>query len=69
MSASVVIEWNGGECPVDPSACVRPFYRAAADPSKGVRIEWPCPAWRLGWQHDGGDDDIVGYAIEDPRHD
>jgi len=55
------IKWRGGECPVDPTALVEVRYRAPADKAKGVRIEWPCPAWRLGWLHDGADDDITAY--------
>lgn len=59
------IGWDGGACPVDPSAIVQPRYRGSPEAAKGVRIEWPCPAWRLNWSHDGQDDDIVAYHVVD----
>lgn len=57
------IEWKGGECPVDPGTLVEPQYAADADPAKGTRIDWPVPAARLAWNHDGEDDDIIAYRI------
>jgi hypothetical protein len=57
--------WAGGKCPVPFDVIVAVQYRAKAEPTKGVRIEWPVPAGRLDWTHDGEDDDIVAYAVID----
>lgn len=54
--------WAGGECPVAGGQFVELKYRGLPS-ATGVRIEWPCRAWRLAWYHDGADDDIIAYRI------
>ena len=60
-----LIEWAGGDCPVESDALIAPEYRGASDARKGIRMRL-APAWRLAWHHDGEDDDIVGYRIVRP---
>ena len=62
------IEWNGGECPVSEDTVVEVRYRAEAVAAKGIRIDWPCPAGRFEWWHDGEDDDIVTYRKWEPEY-
>lgn len=56
---------DGGPCPLDPDTFVWPAYRGKANPTKGVSRVYG-RAWQFGWQHDGEDDDIVGYTTENP---
>lgn len=62
MSDELLIPWNGGDCPIDPFAQIRPRYRGPARPHPAVRIT-SAMAGRLDWSHDGGPDDIIGYEV------
>lgn len=62
MRPEVVKQWNGGNCPEDLAARIKPYYRGPEKPD-GVRITC-APAGRLDWSHDGGDDDIVSYVVQ-----
>lgn len=56
---------DGGSCPVPPTVVVRPVYRGAEDPVRGIRITLATAA-RLDWSHDGGPDDIIAYEVGVP---
>lgn len=57
-----VLAHAGGSCPVDAEAFVWPVYRGEENEALGVRRICGF-AWQFVWQHDGADDDIVGYRI------
>ena len=64
-SRTKVIPHDGGPCPVPPTTPVRPVYRGPENPARaGERIVF-APAGRLDWTHDGENDDIVGYTVEE----
>jgi hypothetical protein len=60
------IEWNGGECPVEPDACVDIRFRDGIVTQRTCAGSWDDdnPAWS-NWQHDQGtsDDDIIAYRV------
>jgi hypothetical protein len=64
------IEWNGGECPVDPEASVCARYRPMAGHVReeaqgfgGGDMNRRIPAAGLRWDHNGGWGDIIAYRV------
>ena len=57
------IRHDGGPCPVyNRQAWIEPEFRGPEDPAKGVRRAFG-RAWQFVWEHDGEDDDIIGWRI------
>lgn len=58
------IDWHGGECPVDSDAIVEVKYR--------IPNPYQLNNDRAGdftWSHDGFDDDIIAYRLQQPQED
>lgn len=55
------IEWNGGDCPVEPHTRVRGWTRSGKGDWEGVA--WPARKW--DWKHDPEwpEADLIAYEV------
>jgi len=63
----VTDEWithDGGPCPVDAGVWLAVRFRGDPDPAKGV-LRTHGLSHIFAWHHDGMEDDIIAYRIED----
>lgn len=65
MTNTPWIEWNGGECPVDPETLVLVRFRPHPWEGKPIelKVRQAASAGGFVWQHHGSSGDIVAYRI------
>lgn len=71
MSGELPPGWlphDGGACPLDPGVWIAVKFRGEADPAKGV-LRTHGYSHVFAWRHDGAEDDIIAYKLEEIPHD